>query len=384
MQSIPLEHGPVRIAGALDFDHRSIGLAPRRLPAWTRDQLPDAMVDLMVAMTSGVRLQLTTEATAIELELLPTTLAYVGMPERPAVIDLIVDGALVERRPLASGNRIVIQRPMTTGTLERGEPSAVRFSGLAAGMKRVEIWLPQTATVALRQLSVSDGARTEATTAAQQQAARRWVHYGSSISHCMEADGPTNTWPAVAARLANADLQSIGLGGQCHLDQFVARTIRDLDVDVISMKVGINVVNAESLKERTFISALNGFIDTVRDGHPTTPYLVVSPIICPAAEDRPGPTVPDASGVFGVVDRPPALSVGCLTLRRIREIIADTVERRRTLGDDNLHYLDGLKLFGEADTGDLPDGLHPNNTGYHRIGTRFFEHAFADGMPFAR
>lgn len=379
MRTVPLEDGPVRIAGALDLDHRSIGLAPRRLPVWTRAQLPDAMVDLMVAMTSGVRLIFDTDATEIELELLPTTLAYVGLPERPAVVDLVIDDTLIERRALAPGNRIVIQRPMTTGTLERGEPSTVRFEGLATSMKAVEIWLPQAATIALRQLAVNDGAEVQPS----QSSKRRWVHYGSSISHCMEADGPTGTWPAVAARLAGIELQSIGLGGQCHLDQFVARTIRDLDVDVISMKVGINVVNAESLKERTFISALNGFIDTVRDGHPSTPYLIVSPIICPAAEDSPGPTIPDASGVFGVVDRPTALSVGCLTLRRIREIIADTVERRRGAGDDNLHYLDGLELFGEADVSDLPDALHPNDAGYKRMGERFFAHAFALGGPFA-
>lgn len=379
MQNIDLEGGAVRVAGALDLSRRSVGLVPRRLPAWTRSQLPDAMVDMMVATSSGVRLDFMTDADAIELEVLTTTVAFVGLPERAAVFDLVVDGEFKKRVQVLGGNRLVVRRPATTGTIERGEPSTVDFDGLGTSSKRIEIWLPNAATVALRALQVTDGA----SVAAPPTDRRRWVHYGSSISQCGEAEGPTSTWPAVAARLAGVDLQSIGLGGQCHLDQFVARTIRDLDVDFISLKLGINVVNAESLKERTFIAALNGFLDTVRDGHPKTPLLVVSPIICPSVEDHPGPTVPDADGIFGVVARPPELAVDTLTLRRIREILVDTVARRQEEGDENLHYLSGLELFGEADVSDLPDALHPNDAGYRRMGQRFHERAFTGSGVFA-
>jgi lysophospholipase L1-like esterase len=37
----------------------------------------------------------------------------------------------------------------------------------------------------------------------------------------------------------------------------------------------------------------------------------------------------------------------------------------------NLTYLDGPKLFNEADVADLPDILHPNDAGYQRMGERF-------------
>ena len=73
------------------------------------------------------------------------------------------------------------------------------------------------------------------------------------------------------------------------LDQFVARTIRDLPADLISVKAGINVVNGDTMRERTFGPALHGFLDTVRDGHPTTPIALVTPIVCPIVEDHPGP-----------------------------------------------------------------------------------------------
>ena len=50
------------------------------------------------AQPSGVRLAFRTTATAIELDVLPTKLAYVGAPPRPdGVYDLLVDGRLAGR-----------------------------------------------------------------------------------------------------------------------------------------------------------------------------------------------------------------------------------------------------------------------------------------------
>jgi hypothetical protein len=57
----------------------------------------------------------------------------------------------------------------------------------------------------------------------------------------------------VTARLAGVDLENLAFAGQCKLDQHVARTIRDLPSDAISLKLGINVVNGDTIRERTFI-----------------------------------------------------------------------------------------------------------------------------------
>jgi hypothetical protein len=381
MQAVSLTSDRLRIAGALDFDQRSTGLVPRRLPAWTRPQLPDVMVGLMVQMASGVRLELQTDASEIELDVLVTILQYTDLPPASAVFDLVIDRQLARSVPVFEGNRILVTPGQPEATNQHGDPTTVRFSGLGNAMKHVEIWLPQGATVALRELRVSDGSRVSKLARDKR---KRWVHYGSSISHGMEADGPTGTWPAVAARFADVHLQSLGFGGQCHLDQFVARTIRDLPADYISVKAGINVINHESLKERTYISALHGFLDTVRDGHPQTPLLVVSPIFCPSAEDHPGPTLPNDQRKFVVLQRPSELMTGCLTLRRVRTLMKTIVHSRRDAGDANLHYLDGLELFSEADAGDLPDDLHPNDAGYRRMGERFYALAFTGSGPFAR
>jgi hypothetical protein len=151
----------------------------------------------------------------------------------------------------------------------------------------------------------------------------------------------------------------------------VARTIRDAPADVISLKTGINVVNMDSMRERVFGPALHGFLDTVREGKPEVPIILISPIFCPSAEAHPGPTVPDDDGKFITIKGHEEIRSGCMSVQRVREIVAEVVERRRGTGDDNLYYLDGLQLFGAADAADLPDDLHPNPAGYVRMGERF-------------
>ena len=96
----------------------------------------------------------------------------------------------------------------------------------------------------------------------------RWVHHGSSISHGASADAPTGTWPVVAARRAGLDLVNLGFSGNAVLDPFTAQAIRDQAADVITLKIGINVMDHDFMRPRAFRPAVEGFLDVVRDGHP--------------------------------------------------------------------------------------------------------------------
>jgi hypothetical protein len=378
MQPIDLTDpaGPVRLAG---IDHlargRNRGLT-NRLPEWALAQVVEPAVPLISSMPSGGRLEFTTDATGIELDVLVTRIHYLTRPLTPAVFELVIDGAVVARTDVNAGNVFRFERPLATDfEFVRGERETLAFTELPAGTKQVELWLPHDATVQLGELRIDSDAAIERTP----PGGRRWVHYGSSISHCMEAERPTGVWPAVAARRAGVDLYSLGIAGQCQLDQFAARTIRDLDADLISLKLGINVVNADTMRERTFVPAVHGLLDTIRDRHTDVPIIVISPIICPVVEDHPGPTLPDdETGTITVADRPEALMTGALSLGRIRDLLEAVVASR---GDPHLHYLHGHRLFGPDDLDDLPDGLHPNAAGYARMGERFWAIAF-DGGPF--
>jgi hypothetical protein len=220
-----------------------------------------------------------------------------------------------------------------------------------------------------------------------------WVHHGSSISQGSDAASPTTTWPALAACLGGVELINLGLGGSALLDAFAARALRETPADLISVKIGINLVNTDVMRLRAFTSAMHGFLDTIREGHRATPLLVVSPILCPIHEDTPGPSALDLSNLsnlsagklqFRATGDPSERTGGTLTLNIIRDELCRLV-KQRAADDPNLHYIDGRALYGEADFAELPlpDQLHPDAATHRRIGDRFAALAFAPGRPFA-
>ncbi|WP_435252907.1 GDSL-type esterase/lipase family protein [Streptomyces tendae] len=371
------------LRGALDLERTEHGLLPHRLPAWARAQNNDGQLAMAESQPSGVRLALRTRATALELDTLPTKRAYVGAPPRPdGVYDLLVDGRPAGSGSVAGGNTLTID--MTTGTagVEPGPVGTLRFTDLPEGDKDIEIWLPHNETTELVAL------RTDAPVEPAPDPGRRvWLHHGSSISHGSDAASPTTTWPALAASLGGVELVNLGLGGGALLDPFTARAMRDTPADLISVKIGINVVNADLMRLRAFGPAVHGFLDTVREGHPTAPLLVVSPILCPVHEDTPGPLAPDFTdgGVRFVATGDPAeRASGKLTLNVIRDELSRIVNRRAA-DDENLYHLDGRELYGEADAANLPlpDGIHPDAATHRLIGERFAKLAFADRGAFA-
>ncbi|MGW6685358.1 GDSL-type esterase/lipase family protein [Streptomyces sp. NPDC054961] len=379
----PVTAGLLR--GALDLEHTERGALPHRLPARARQQIPDVQLAMAQAQPSGVRLVFRTRATAVELDVVATKRVYAGAPPRPdGVYELLVDGELAGRATVSHGDTLTIDMASGTSQTRTGPVETLRFTGLSGEEKDVEIWLPHDETTRLVSL------RTDAPVHTPPPSGRKvWLHHGSSISHGSNAAGPTGTWPAVAAASGGVELINLGFGGSALLDPFTARAMRDTPADLISLKIGINLVNTDAMRLRAFGPALHGFLDTLRDGHPTAPLLVVSPIHCPIHENTPGPCVPDLRAMgegrlrFVATGDPAQTAAGKLTLTVIRDELARIV-RQRAATDPNLHYLDGLELYGEADHDELPlpDALHPDPATHRRIGERFARLAFAAGGPF--
>ncbi len=285
---ITTEIVPELLRGALDLERTGIGVRPHRLPPRARARA-DRQLLLAQAQPSGVRLVVRTAATRLELDAHRTTLAAAGAPPRPdGRYDLVVDGELLGQQPSSGGTVLVTD--FATGATEtrEGPVGTVAFTGLPARDKLLELWLPHQEVTELVAL------RTDAPVAAVAPGARRvWLHHGSSISQGSNAASPTTTWAALAAARGGVDLVNLGFSGSAMLDSFVARTMRDHPADLLSAEIGINLVNADVMRMRAFTPAVHGFLDTIRDGHPTTPLLVVSPVLCPIHEDTPGPGAVD-------------------------------------------------------------------------------------------
>ncbi|TFD87018.1 lipase [Cryobacterium lactosi] len=369
------------VHGAVELERTPGGVLPHRLPSWARRQFADEYLARVESQPSGVRLIFRTRATAIELDLMSTRTAVKGGPvPADGKLDLYVDGLLVAQAAVRAGILHVVDMMTQETETQAGPSSTSSFLGLPASDKEMQIWLPQTETTEILEL------RTDAPIRSGLDRPRRvWLHHGSSISHGSTAGSPSATWPAIASTMADTDLINLGFSGNALLDPFVARTMRDTAADVISVKIGINLTNTDIMRVRAFVPALHGFLDTIRDGHPTSPLLVVSPIFCPIQEDTPGPIAPDFSGgqlSFQATGDPADRTR--LTLKMIRSLLVQVVAER-AVDDPNLHYLDGRELFGEQDSLEmpLPDGLHPNPAGHRRIGERFGEYVFGNAGVFA-
>ncbi|MEV0407570.1 SGNH/GDSL hydrolase family protein [Actinoallomurus sp. NPDC050550] len=374
------------LRGALEVERTEHGVLPHRLPARARAQGADGQLAMAEAQPSGVRVVFRTRATVVELDALRTKMAYEGAPPRPdGVYDLLVDGRLAGRAGVTGGNVMMVDMVTRSAETRPGPVGTVRFTDLPDRLKDVEIWLPYNEITQLVAL------RTDAPVETLPQGSRRvWLHHGSSISHGSDAESPTTTWPALAASLGDAELINLGFGGSALLDPFTARAMRDVSADLISVKLGINLVNTDLMRLRAFTPAVHGFLDTIREGHPNTPLLVVSPVLCPIHEDTPGPTLPDFSSLsegrlqLRAGGDPAEVAAGKLTLGVIREELSRIV-KQRAADDPHLHYLDGRELYGEADSAELPlpDQLHPDAATHHRMGERFADLAFGAGGPFA-
>lgn len=374
------------LRGALEVEVTDRGVRPHRLPAWARRQLGDPQLLMAESQPSGVRLAFRTTATHVELEALPTKRTYPGAPPRPdGVYELQIDGRPHDSGSIVAGDEVVIDMVAGTAETHPGEPGTLAFADLPLGAKEVVIWLPHDETVEL--VSVRTDARLEPPLPS---ARRTWLHHGSSISQGSNATEPTGTWPVVAATSAGVDLVNLGLGGSALLDPAVARVVRDTPADLISLKLGINLVNTDLMRRRALVAGVHGFLDTIRDGHPETPLLVVSPVLCPMHEETPGPSAFDPESMadgrlaFRAAGDPAEVALGKLTLQVVREVLAAVVEER-SIADPHLSYLDGRRLYGESDVAalPLPDRLHPDPETHRLMGRRFADLAFGGEGAFS-
>lgn len=321
--------------GAVDVERVGRARRPLRYPAAARADFDVGRLLDRATMAAGVRVGLVTDARALRFRF-----DHVPYRDQPGTVpsarfDVTVDGRLWRTVDVPD------------------DAHEIAVDGWSPGVHRVELWMPTHVRVVFRGAYLELGdARIETC----RDDRPRWITHGSSITHCGRADSPTATWPALVAAARGWNHTNLGYGGECKLEQHAARMIRDLPADVISLKLGINAMTDYSVRGYRF--AVLGMVRTIRDGHPATPLVLMSPIFSPGRED---------ASSDGASYTP---------LTAMRREMATLVQRLRREGDRNLYYLDGLRIFGPSAVARLPDGLHPDAEGI-RLMARSILRAFA-------
>ncbi|MFI1484467.1 GDSL-type esterase/lipase family protein [Streptomyces sp. NPDC020747] len=317
--------------GAVSLQQRDGWLAPWRAPheeAYL--YFPRGKVGRL-AHTSGIRVCLRTDSPWISCRYEAVGAKVVPgeptPPDEPALLDVLCDDVLVR----------------TVG-LEVDTDATLHIEDLPAGEKLVELWLPTLHQFRIRELRVAQGASLAPDTTRRP----RWIHYGDSIDHGRGAASPSRTWLALAARAEGLDLQSMSFAGDgSHLQPMFARLARDLPADLISLRVGMShFMDGDGFVD--FPSSLIGFVQIIRERRPDTTIVLGSSVYSPFWDTLPNtPTAAD-----------------------YRTEVARVTELLRRHGDENVHFLDGMKVWGPEYGLDLyiekPDRYptHPNAPGH--------------------
>jgi hypothetical protein len=287
-------------------------------------------LDERARTASGARFGFVTDAESVSI-------AVVG-GEDSSAIDLVVDGILHDRRPVQEGAQ------------------SAKFD-LPAGVHEIDIWLPQFGPGLIGPVDLDNFNEL----AQSPPPALRWGAYGSSITQCRTADGPSETWPAIVSQSLNWELSNMGFGGECMLDPIAATTLRDAHFDIISLCLGINIYLQAAFNARSLQSAICGFVSTVRAANPATPIVMITPIISPPHE-----SLRNAAG---------------LSLGEVRATVERATAALQELGDELLTLVDGRELIGTADATLLLDDVHPSADGYRLMAARIMPFLSEAGRP---
>lgn len=169
----------------------------------------------------------------------------------------------------------------------------------------------------------------------------RWLCYGDSIAEGWVVSTPDRAWPVVAAREHGLDVVNLGYAGSARGEIPSAEELAELDADVISISHGTNCWTRTPHSAALFAEGLRALLAIVRQGHPETPIVAVSPITRPDAEATPnrlGATLADLRAAFEAV---------------VGELAA--------AGDHHLTLVHGLPIVAPEL---LADDIHPGDDGH--------------------
>ena len=273
----------------------------------------------MASIPAGVRLELVGDAAGVRLDV-ETTGDDLGYRGAGTTFVALVGDELLDEVPATRGRSTVELRFHGRSELDRDAPVVVHLP---------EAMLPLVHTVAAVGGTLDPA-----------PPGPRWLCYGDSIAEGWVASGPAWSWPARTARRHGLDLVNLGYAGAARGEIASAEQIAGLAADVISLSHGTNCWSRTPHSAAMVRAGLDAFLSIVRQGHPDTPIVVVSPVVRPDAEataNRLGATLADLRSA-------------------IEDVVTARIER-----DARLSLVPGAALLRPDQ---LPDGIHPGDDGH--------------------
>jgi lysophospholipase L1-like esterase len=232
------------------YDERGEATMLTRLPDALRLTLNDFARDYALQTTGcEIRFNLVSDRATVQLQ----------SPEEPTIVEIYQGPFLTDWKMIDTNTTsITIERPLTSESLRHLHQQQT----LPFDPQLTRILLPWNA--ATRLIGI-DG--NTATPRPEQSPVRKYLAYGSSITHGYCGIRPTDTYAQRIAHLLGVDLINLGLAGGAHLEPAMADYIAQrTDWDFAILELGINVIG--DIEADEFEHRVDRFLTAIGHQHP--------------------------------------------------------------------------------------------------------------------
>ena len=297
-----------------------------RLPMRIADTLPKSVWNLGNSPSGGrIRFRTDSNVIAIRLEYRSgpdmTNMHAFGQTGVDLYLDGIYRGTAIAKRDSKPGEPVE-QVYLDLKGQPRVEREATIYLSLYAPVKVLALGLDADAKIRKPQPFA---------------VARPVVFYGTSITQGGCASRPGMSYQAILGRMLNLDFVNLGFSGAARASrrwrEWSPRLTRRHSFSTSPRTTGPRLPCGEVYEP---------FLNTVREKHPRTPIVVITPI----ANSR--ETLPGADG----------------EVRAMRALIRNVASKHIAAGDEHLQVVEGTDLLGPERADGLVDGTHPNDLGF--------------------
>lgn len=103
---------------------------------------------------------------------------------------------------------------------------------------------------------------------------KKWLAYGSSITHGCWTDDTSNSYIQIAARMLGVDVLCKGMSGSCKCEREMANYIKKADWDFATLELGVNMYK---LKTKEFKKRVHYMINEVYNANKDKKVFVFTP-----------------------------------------------------------------------------------------------------------